>query len=475
MIDLTRRAVAFSLAGSASLMVARGSTPLVVSGGEWTPESFGARGDGVADDYEALLRLASAVSGRTGAVVRFGYRKRYFINRVQPAYGPRQKDVPSIEFLGCEDLTVDLNESVIDVKGDFHRGADVRTAKYALSSVRAVQPLSFLHCSGLVIRNGEMTGNCNRMTLDPGVAESGGRGIALRACSNVQIEDMHIHHFSSDGIGILPDEQRRACRGVWLRRLRLMNNARQGLTNAGGSGVFAEDCLFSESGHTDGSYFHAPCAGVDLEPNFELDVRSDFHARRCRFDGNRGSPLVAGDADKEAAVELIDCSASSPSQRRLLLACETAVVRGGVWRNIQIGCAYGVRRRPRRIISIEVSNGLWTGDDPNWVPVFDLSELHPFVYIHDNRFELRPQGPSREKFLFKSANPNERFENNDIFVSAAAYAGPGDQPIGNFRGAQVRSNRWSTDLQGRDRFVNDYRGARKMAPDRFFGSFGHLN
>ena len=259
------------------------------------------------------------------------------------------------------------------------------------------------------------------------------------------------------------------------REVRLTNNARQGMTNAGGIEVAAFDSQFSETGLTGGSYRHAPSAGVDVEPHPGEATRSDFRAVNCRFDNNRGAPVVAGSPDLALGVELENCSGRCDSMRRMILSAEHAVIRGGSWHNVQIACAYAAHRPFEHGISIDVSGGLWSGDDPDWAPVYDLNAKHPQVRIHDNRFELRSPRPFAPSSLFQVDNPNHRFEGNRIAVAASGHSGEGDDLVGRFRGgAQVRGNSWSTDARPPRRFVNDYRGAGRAERESFEGAFAGL-
>jgi hypothetical protein len=313
------------------------------------------------------------------------------------------------------------------------------------------------------------------MTRDARVAEGPGHGIAFYGCDRVVLEHLHIHHFSTDGVVIRAWSGGRPSREVTLRQVRLTNNGRQGLTNAGAIGVEAFDCDFSETGLTGGDYRHAPSAGVDVEPHPGEATRSDFRAVNCRFDNNRGAPVVAGSPDLALAVELENCSGRCDSMRRMILSAERTVIRGGRWHNVQIACAYAAHRPFEHAISIDVSGGLWTGDDPAWAPVYDLNGKHPEVRIHDNRFELRSPRPFAPSSLFQVDNPNHRFEENRIFVAASGHDGEADDLIGRFGGgARVRGNSWSTDAAAPRRFVNDYSRAARAEGERFEGGFAGI-
>ena len=467
---VSRRQLIGTVSALPILLLPLGSACAAQPGPAFTPEQFGARGDGRTDDYPALVRLAAAVSRAGGGTVLFGRRRRYWIGQVQIAEGPGRNAAGHVSFEGCNGLTIDLNESTIAVRGDIHRAALARRPR--LSAVNAIAPLRLNDCTDVVIRNGEIDGNAQDMTRDITVGERGGHGIMLVACTNVRLEDLHVHHCSTDGIYIRNDAQGRVCRNVRLDRIRSMNNGRQGFSNVGGVDVVAADCSFSENGRTGGSYFHAPGAGVDVEPLGRQAVRSDFRAIRCRFDDNRGSPVVCANADMTAFVELIDCSGRrADGNGRLNLAAERVVVRGGEWHNIQIACGYGAGSRIRTPFSVEVSGAVWSGDDPTWSPVYDINRRRPRVHIHDNRFVLRSPRPFARTYLFQCANENERFERNRIFVAASGHAGAGDDLIAQFAGATVIGNEWTTDLRPPRRFLNNYTGAARVSGERFAGAF----
>ena len=437
----------------------------------FTPEMFGARGDGVTDDYAALKRLAAAVNAAGGGLVRFGARRRYLIDRYQIGGGPRRNDVSAISYNRCRGLTIDLNGSTISVKGDFHRAGDTRRGRGSHSS--AVVPFMINRCTDVTVANGELTGNADRMTRDPQVSEFAGHGMSINGCQRVVLRGLHIHHFSNDGVrlGITSNDEL-LCSDVRLEQVRLTNNARQGLTNAGASGVVATDSHFSHNGRTGGPYRHPPSAGVDIEPIRRGTVQSDFRATRCRFDNNYGGPVVAADPRLTSLIELVDCSGRTASMKRMILVAERTIIRGGSWHNIQIACAYAAHREFNHGISVDVSGGVWSGDHHGWSPIYDLSPRRPQVRIHRNRFELRSPRPFASSYMFQCANPNHRFEDNQIFVARSGHSGSGDDMIGGFQNAGlVRGNRWSTDASGAQRFVNVYTGADRVEDERFSGNF----
>lgn len=462
----SRRDILQGLGAVALLAGMSGCEAAAQSTQPFTPEMFGARGDGRTDDYAALRRLAAAVNAAGGGAIRFQAGRNYFIDQIQITGGPEQNDVSHIAFNGCRGLTIDLNGAILSVKGDFHRAGNARGGRSSYS--RGVIPLTLNRCMDVVIENGELYGNVDKMTRDEEVGESAGHGIAINACTRVLLRDLHVHHFSNDGVRLGTSRDQVPCEDVRLEHVRLFNNARQGLTNAGGINVVAIDSEFSGSGDTGGPYRHAPQSGVDIEPFGRPERDSDFRALRCRFDNNRGYPVVAAKPDDVSRVELIDCHSSNRSPKRMIMGAREWIIRGGTWHNVQIACMYAVRHRAQSSVSIDISGGTWTGDRPGWAPIYDLSPKQPTVRIHGNRFELRSPTPYSTTYLFQCSNPNHHFENNRIFIARGGHGGTGDKLVGNFqRAASVRNNHWTTDASAPMRFVNNYTGAARVEGERF--------
>src|SRR5687768_9840077 len=207
--------------GAASLLVA--VSPSLVraqSGTTFTPETFGARGDGRTDDYDALKRLAAAVSRAGGGNVRFGRGRHYLIDRIQVWGGPNRNDLTNILFNRCRGLTIDLNGSTVHVKGDFHRRGDTNQGRHSWQN--QITPFLINRCNGVVITNGALHGHIDRMTRDPEVDERGGYGVSINGSDDVLLEGLHIHHFSGDGVrlGTIGGRDNEPCRNIRMNQLR---------------------------------------------------------------------------------------------------------------------------------------------------------------------------------------------------------------------------------------------------------------
>lgn len=289
-----------------------------------TPESFGAAGDGVTDDYDAFRRMAAAISSTGGGAVALRAGRTYFLNRhVAPGNG-----VSDVTFRNCARLAIDGNGASISLKGDVFR---------ATRAIRPLAGLVFEDCRNVEIRDLELIGNVQRTTRPQSVVEGASHGLIFGGCSDVVIDSVTARHFAADGMYVRAslrpgaDGRHRASRRFTVRNSRFLYNARQGLSVIQLRDATFDACEFSWTGYVDsglatGPYgHHAPAAGVDVEPNATLaagqrvDVLTGkLGFRDCRFVGNVGSSFIAVlfEAIDRTALErcTLECSAASPSR-----------------------------------------------------------------------------------------------------------------------------------------------------------------
>jgi hypothetical protein len=122
---LSRRTFAagvLAAGAAAGLSVSRGAS---AQGRIFTPEMFGAAGDGVTNDTAAFNALAEAVNRNGGGTVRLR-RATYIVgaqNRSAPGSGWSFAPVPLMEFRGCSGpLTIEGNGAVLRCAGGLRFG-----------------------------------------------------------------------------------------------------------------------------------------------------------------------------------------------------------------------------------------------------------------------------------------------------------------------------------------------------------------
>lgn len=289
----------------------------LASGGYFTPESYGALGDGVTDDYAAFQLLATAVNAAGGGRVLFGRGKTYLLNQnIVSGNG-----VSDIQFTSCNGLVIEGNGAKIKLKGGWDRN---------VSTTRSIMPLRFDQCSNVIVRNLELNGSVDTITNTSAAAVPASYGVTLFGCDRVLLENIYTHHHMADGLRVdataTPVSGTYiASRNVAVRNLRSKFNVRLGVSIIQVRGLWVEDSEFSytafnnETGTT-ATFTNGggPQAGVDIEPNFlptsgtPVDILTgEITFARCRFVGNAVSSFLCsamtGTAYRIEHANLVDC------------------------------------------------------------------------------------------------------------------------------------------------------------------------
>jgi hypothetical protein len=151
------------------------------------------------------------------------------------------------------------------------------------------------------------------MTRSNGLGEAASHGLLFQSCSGVTIDNATGRYFAADGMYVGASGRRNsggrrsASRDFTVRNSRFLFNARQGLSIIQLRDARFTNCEFGFSGYVDergkqGKYgWHAPAAGVDVEPNATPAGASPVDAitgkiafEGCRMIGNYGGAFLAG-------------------------------------------------------------------------------------------------------------------------------------------------------------------------------------
>ncbi len=314
------------LGGSAVLATGlahpRWSGALVQSGPSFTPEQFGARGDGVTNDTAAFARLATAVNMAGGGTIRLR-RTTYIVGQQRATAGPEEywsyEPAPVLEIKGCH-LPLSIRGN-----GARMRGADgLRYGTFdPLTGARTDNPMPYTagqratpymfmvrveECSGAIeVADLEMDGNIDRQVIGGPFGDQGrqighsGLGLFNNRGSEL-IRNVYTHHHGQDGLYIDSiDEVQRPAPARRIIRVRSEYNARQGCSITGGRGYHFEDCKFSHTGKNKSRLLSPPGAGVDIEAE-NGKLNRDFTFLNCEFVDNGGCGLLADTGDSEGAL-----------------------------------------------------------------------------------------------------------------------------------------------------------------------------
>jgi len=307
------RTGAFSVcaAGTASGQTA------VVDGQIFTPEMFGAKGDGRTNDTAAFQALGKAVSGAGGGTIR--------LRAVTYLVGEQQampKALDGYIFSPAQILEIQGCSNPLRIVGNGARLRCMAALRYGVFSedgARLDRPMPNLtagnwgvpyeqmilvdRCSGGVEITGlELDGNSGAAIIGGRYGDIGWQlpaiGLLLQDNAGAEvIRDVHSHHHLLDGI-LVRNRSRATATTRLFDRVRCEYNGRQGLSFTAGTGYRFVRCIFAHTGR--GKVTSAPGAGVDMEA--EAGPISNLMFEDCRFVDNFGAGMVADSGDTVAAT-----------------------------------------------------------------------------------------------------------------------------------------------------------------------------
>ena len=310
-------AIALNFSGTAAMAITSPRPPVHPV---LTPEMFGAKGDGRADDSAAFAALSDAINQAGGGTVLL--KKQTYIVGVQRigAKGVFER-ARLLEFIGCSRPLVILGNGArlrcADGQryGTFDRdGSPVtipkrgdRTGTSALTPYR--QMIMVSRCGGSIeIRDLELDGNLDAHVVGGRKGDVGWQipsiGLVLQENTGSEtVVNVLSHRHALDGVYI--DGPRKAMPIVRRQfdRLRADMNGRQGMSIVGGQDYEFSRSSFTRSGR--GKISSAPAAGLDIEAERGKAVRN-LKFVDCRFEDNRGCGMVADSGDS-ANVKFTAC------------------------------------------------------------------------------------------------------------------------------------------------------------------------
>ncbi len=426
-LDFTRRQLLLVGAGLASPLqacVARAAQ-------QFTPEAFGAKGDGITDDFEAFTRLIAAVNVAGGGTVSLARGRTYFLNR----FGTAENGLTGLAFLRCNGLAIEGDQAVISVKGDFYRDRQ---------STRGLAGLVFEQCQNVSIRNLQLVGNVDKTRRNPALNEATTHGLIFGGCLDVVIEAVTARHFAGDGLYIRASRDadsngiRAASRRFSVRNCQFLFNARQGLSVIQLRGGTFDNCDFSYSGYVapevQGPYgHHAPGAGVDVEPNQtpqsdrRVDILTgDLQFRNCRMIGNRGLSFAASKFGRRGRsieqISLQDCELqcleNGPSRYGFIFDVPDGEVSNCTLRMLDRTAFIGWSRLSDARFRF-VGNSVYGRNPTQGRPLLHIRSTRGAPVVENNRIIVSGAtvlNESSRPAIIRVDNPNAILRNNEILA-----------------------------------------------------------
>ena len=288
----------------------------------FTPEMFGAKGDGLTNDTAAFRALSERITRERGGTVRLR-RTTYLVGAQRPAIGGNTRYAfepdPILQFSGLRgSLHIEGNGAVLKCAprlkyGTFDRrsGAATRHPMPYIQPGELATPYDFMimvrDCAGAVtISDLELDGSVGALQVGGQYGDTGWQipavGIYLVDNRGDEIiRNVYTHHHAQDGIMIngIDDPALAARVTRRIESLRSEYNGRQGCSIIGGRGYQFENCKFNHTGKAGLS--SAPGAGLDIEAEGQKTIRT-LAFRNCEFSDNTGCGMVADSGDSEGAT-----------------------------------------------------------------------------------------------------------------------------------------------------------------------------
>ena len=340
-----------------------------------TPEQFGARGDGVADDTQAFLDLSKHLNRNDGGVVLLRRGATYLIGRQSFGGASYLTGHPILFAENVSRLEVWMNGATLKFKdglkfGSFnrHSGGPLETRLPHMSMADRADigyAIMARNVGYFMVTGGQI--DCNsREAVVGGLWGDVGRqcvhyGIAAFSCANVRWTDLRIFDSCLDGLvyGYTGLAGHHPPKPLFVRNVVVSCAARNCISVVGTNDAVFEECTFERAGEAPnrrlGSIRSAPAACFDLEAE----------EAECRNVRIQNASLLSGVGT--AAAFIADSGTSSD-----ILISDTRLV-GAVWtskpRTVFNRCTiegifarlYGGDRRSdnnSKILSCQISDAL---------------------------------------------------------------------------------------------------------------------
>ncbi len=216
--------------------------------------AFGAKGDGVSDDTQAIQKAVNAVTG-TGRTLRVP-AGTYIVNAIASSDAGIR--------LGS-DMTFAMEAGAII------KAAPNSAGNYAILCMQGV--------SNVTITGGTITGE---RSGHGGTTGEWGHGISIVMSDSISVIGVTVNECWGDGIYISGGAE-----NVALSNVIADHNRRQGLSVTSVDGLVIKDSVFKNTAGTE------PECGIDLEPNDGEEI-NNVSITNCVMSGNGGSGLQIG-------------------------------------------------------------------------------------------------------------------------------------------------------------------------------------
>lgn len=235
-----------------------------------TPQMYGAIGDGVADDTEAIQAAVAAMGN--------GITTLYF---------------PAGVYLVSQDIPLASNMTV-------HGKGTNSVIKRIGSGLEHYNVFALNGVDNVTIKNLHIQGERNEHT---GTTGEWGMCIGIRGCSNTTIKDCKLTDAWGDGVYIGTYEEK-PCTNTVIENCVIDNNRRQGISVINSNILAIRNCIITNTKGTN------PEGGIDFESNYSTDICKTNIVEGCIFSGNAGASIVVGNHIVPYEISIIGCTST---------------------------------------------------------------------------------------------------------------------------------------------------------------------
>lgn len=431
-------------------------------------KDFGAKGDGVTDDYAAIQLAIAEIHAQGGGTLLFP-KGVYFINRHKVIGGAGANGITDFTFTGLSGLVIEGNGSKLVMQGGWTRTADYSGSGFTYSYENQIG-LVINSCVGVQVNNLEVDGGGATITKGA-TAEGISYGLMVLGSSQVSIDNVYIHHYCTDGLYLDKTGAYTsyiASKHVSVTNSKFSNNARQGCSVIQARYVTFTECEFSYTGQNGGYGAHAPAAGVDIEPNYYPggglangdEATGDITFNSCRFIDNNGTEYVGTSYDAVPHPVIFSActfrSRNAAGVKGIYPATRTTRFYGCHFDDVGMYPMFGTADAKT---DTAVYGCTFTSLTPNkslmYFPTYALATLT----VSGCRFFLSSPTPRTQPSLYIQT-AKCKFTDNYVFVASTEQNGTAWHTVGYLYSATLRDNKFDTDFAvGGKAFVIGTEGA----------------
>lgn len=417
-------------------------------------KDFGAVGDGVTNDYDALKKAWQECSNRDHVTLLFD-PVDYYIDE----YVTNTNDVEDLFIRNVSSLTIDGRGATIRTKGDFHRTSS--------NGARGISVFLLENIKNLEIKNIKLDGGLDHTTRDSGLDEPPSYGLRFQNCHMALIHNVETINFLADGIYI---GWRELCTYFKLVNVKSCYNARQGLTISHATNVHCDNCDFSYQG-TLPYGGHNPRAGVDVEPEWGVSTLTDhLHFTNCHFDYNDGRAFASMYPSSTNRITIIGGSMKNPNYGRDIFATfwniETKLI------NVEIDTGEGwILGHDYDTSTLTIQDSLIYSKGRALLATSQVNQhmiIKNNIIIGNHTSSFNP-----DYFIYLQNSPNVIFKDNTVFIPEVLANNSMINDTGNRtlillqNIKRVESNAYDTDYSANDRFFTTLYGTTPTVNEDF--------